>query len=167
MDLLLFSFSFWRFEKSPVLKNKRKFTAGVGKIPVYPWRAAKKKILLLSVFFALPGVVGSERENFNPHRRRIGKIPFCGGVGSDGEFTKMPPHFACLRFSIVLVTKAGQVLRLLRASIDQCTKFRFRSICYPGLTCWGVPSPSPAYAACAALYSFLWQTTKQGAVPLF
>ena len=45
------------------------------------------------------------------------------------------------------VSQHRESRHFLRASIDQCTKFRFRSICYPGLTCWGVPSPSPAINA--------------------
>ena len=59
-------------------------------------------------------------------KRNVGKIPV------PIRFVGEEPH-------------RGGTLWLQRASIDQCAKFRFRSICHPGLTCWGVPSPSPAY----------------------
>ena len=62
----------------------------------------------------------------------------------------MPPHFVCSGFSIVLVTKAGQDLRLLRARFYRSTKFRCSLILSLRESCWGVPSPNPAYAAFAA-----------------
>ena len=123
----------------------RKICTVIRRFWILPVLKRKKKVAAFSATLPLAGFVGSERQNggiclksfsnrVSGSERNAGKIP-----APPVEGISKRPHRGSRH--------------CLRASIDQCTKFRFRSICYPGLTCWGVPSPNPAYAACAALYS--------------
>jgi len=58
--LLLFFVLFGIFENPQYEKTKGKLPPQLAKSLTYPWRVSKKKILPLSAFFGLRGVVGNK-----------------------------------------------------------------------------------------------------------
>ena len=128
---LFFCAHFWHFQKSPVLCRAKGDRKKFLKIPAYSGLRGfvrnRGKFPQITVIFALRGVVGSRGE----YRRSFGKIPACGTKGIDGSQHRGSRHF-------------------LRASFYHSTKIRLPLLLPLRETCWGVPSPNPAYAAYAA-----------------
>ena len=130
---------------------------------------SKEKISSISVIFVVAGVVGSERKNSLPRRlpnflfphyrskRNFEKSPTAGSwrplkcIFSGKE--KRPPTAGrkpCAVRSMYGKTRRGQSATVAEQVSTTVPKSAILRFCPSRETCWGVPSPNPAMAACAA-----------------
>ena len=140
-------FPFGVFENPQYEKAKGKIAAAVGTILFLSVEGIKEKILPLSAFSGLRGVVGNKGEFLKISVNSV----LSGVVGSEQEkFRDMPKERAEMPSCTVLLaerTGAGERRSFSEQDSTEVPKFALRSFLPLRESCWGVPSPNPASPA--------------------